>query len=119
MKKSQEKKDEEVWLVYILLRSLSSHFSRHAPPRHHTSRMRMSVTTISPAQREYKPPSPIAIYSAVSRSPRKTDERLRTCSGAATSVAMKAVRPRNALFAATADEERPVFASTMYARVLV
>ena len=43
----------------------------------------------------------------------------RTCRGAATSVAMNAVRPRNALFAATADDDRPTLASTMYASVLV
>ena len=79
----------------------------------------MSVTTMSPAQREYSPPSPIAVCGPVSNGARKIGVGLRTWSGAATSVATKAVRPRNALLAATAEDERPMLASTMYARVLV
>ena len=82
-------------------RSTSSHFSRHAPPRHQTRRMRSSERRTRPAQSEYVPPSPIA-----------------SCSGTATSAATKAESPRNALFVATADEERPLLASTMYASVL-
>jgi hypothetical protein len=40
-----------------------------------------------------------------------------TCRGTAISVATKAVSPRTVLFVATAVEDRPVFASTMYASV--
>ena len=76
--------------------SFISHFARHAPPFHHTSRMSNSDRSISPAQSEYMPPSPMAF-----------------CSGTATSAAMNADPPRKALLVATADEERPLFASTM------
>lgn len=41
-----------------------------------------------------------------------------TCNGTATSEAMNAKRPRNALLVATAEEERPTLASTIYASVL-
>ena len=77
------------------------------------------MTTMSPAQREYSPPSPIAVCSTVSHNAHETGMESRTWSGAATSVETKDVRPRNALFAATAEDERPILASTMYARVLV
>lgn len=41
-----------------------------------------------------------------------------TCNGTATSVAMNANVPRHALFVATAEEERPELASTIYDSVL-
>ena len=41
-----------------------------------------------------------------------------TCIGTATSAAMKAMPPRKALLEATAEDERPLLASTIYARVL-
>lgn len=37
----------------------------------------------------------------------------RTCNGTATSDATNANKPRNALLVATAEEDRPVLASTM------
>lgn len=40
------------------------------------------------------------------------------CNGAANSEATKPNNPRNALFVAIAADDRPVFASTMYASVL-
>ena len=41
-----------------------------------------------------------------------------TSRGTAISAAMKPERPLTQLFVDTADDDRPVFASTMYARVL-
>ncbi len=43
----------------------------------------------------------------------------RTCKGTATSDATSAQAPRIVLFAAKAEEDRPAFASTMYASVQV
>lgn len=42
----------------------------------------------------------------------------RTCRGTAISAATNADKPLNALFVAAAVDERPTFASTMYASVL-
>ena len=42
----------------------------------------------------------------------------RTCNGTASSAAANAKSPRNRLFVATADDDRPAFESTMYASVL-
>lgn len=41
-----------------------------------------------------------------------------TCRGTATSAAINAAIPRNELFVAAAVEDRPTFASTIYANVL-
>lgn len=40
------------------------------------------------------------------------------CKGIATSAAMNAISPRKKLFTATALEDRPALASTMYANIL-
>lgn len=45
--------------------------------------------------------------------------RARTCIGTATSVLEKAHRPRNTLLVATALEDLPALASTIYARMLL
>lgn len=75
--------------------------SLHFLPFTNKSHIRRSETINSPAHSVYKPPSPIAFWS-----------------GAATSAAMNPKTPRKRLFVATAVEDRPVLASTMYASVL-
>ena len=87
---------EKLWAF-----SHSSAFTRHGPPRTRTTKSNSSPRTRSPAHSVYSPPSPTEF-----------------CSGTAASVKMQAATPRKQLFVATAAEERPGFASTMYASVL-
>ena len=81
--------------------SHSSAVSRHRPPRTCTSKSESSQRIRSPAQSVYNPPSPVD-----------------SCNGTAARIKTKADPPRKQLFVATAAEERPGFASTMYASVL-
>ena len=71
------------------------------PPRNLTNKITDSHRIKIPAQSVYSPPSP-----------------KESCSGTAASVNTNAATPRKQLFIATADEERPGLASTIYAAVL-
>lgn len=110
--------------------SLVSHLCRHAPPFHHTSRVSNPERITSPPHSEYKPPSPSAFYDSspnavgqpyhlggVAERAERATAQARTCKGTATSDATSAHAPRIVLFAAKADDDRPAFASTMYASV--